>query len=130
MLLTKERHFLEKKFFKSLFLFISSCLIFFNFHTECIRDLDWTLVKNQDDFLCHFWPLLMWATIYGAPRSLPEIDSRLTPTNHNKVRLVQIPDPHCKFHVFIHQSKVTNKTGFGPVSWQQQDNLSFFHKLK
>ena len=42
--------------------------------------------------MCNFWPLLMWATIYGAAQSLPDIGSSIKPNYHSQVKLVQIPD--------------------------------------
>ena len=36
-----------------------------NVHRTCTRALDWTMVKAAGWlFLCHFWPLLMWVTIF------------------------------------------------------------------
>ena len=38
----------------------------------------------------------MFAAIFGEAWSLPEFGSCLKPNNHNQVKLVQIPDIHCR----------------------------------
>ena len=62
----------------------------FSQSAECIRDFHWTLVKvARLLLLCHFWPLLMGATIFRAARSLLKIDLSIKPNHYNQVKLIQ-----------------------------------------
>ena len=64
--------------------------------TVCIRVSDWTLLKvPRWLFVCHFCPLLMWANIFVAVCSLPEIGFNLKLNHHIQVKLIQIPATHC-----------------------------------
>ena len=62
--------------------------VFFVIQTECIRDLDLTLIKWEDD---HFTTFNLSSNFSWG--SLPKISSSLR-QNH-QIKLVQIPDTHC-----------------------------------
>ena len=51
-------------------------------------------ISNKMIFLCHFWPLLMWATIFVASRLLLKNVSSLKQNHYYQAKLVQIPDIH------------------------------------
>ena len=63
--------------------------------TECNRDLDWNLVKvARTVFSCHFWLLLMCATLFCAAQSLPDIGLSLKPNPLSQCKLVQMYYTH------------------------------------
>ena len=75
--------------------------------THCIKDLDGTLVKvARWLFMCQFWTLSTWATIFGA-NQWSEIVLSLIPNNQSYDKLVQIPDANGRSNLFSLASVAT-----------------------
>ena len=67
--------------------------------SECIRDLDSTLVKGTKWlFSRYFWPLFWWVKFLGTAQSLSVIGSSLKLNHHDQVTLAEIPDTHGRYN--------------------------------
>ena len=65
--------------------------------TECVRDLDWTLViEARWLFLCHFLLISKRVVFIKAAVAVRKIGLSLKPNHHNQVKLVHLPDTECK----------------------------------